>query len=276
MRRFVVLLLLLPALLQAQYPPWSWYSSTAGGAWKRFGSLAQHDAPFSFLQPQGGLYKDSLRGYWNMSDTLDHHTGVFPLKMFNMGNVFPDTVGVIGTACTFDNLKSQYLQNGSPQLGVMNGSFSVMWWERANAPSASLASVELSRGTGLSANTLEYGAIPQNTAYSARLYDGTTRQISSSPHTTVVWRHHSIVFDAAKDTLYYYMNGVEKGRTQVNGAVPGVGPFTIGGTGAGTYTWSGAIDEVYFWRGLAVTAAFVLAYYNSGSGQVYNWVIQQK
>ena len=210
---------------------------------------------------------DSLVAYYGMEESsgtrYDSH-GSNHLTAYNNPG---DTAGVIGRAARFDSQQSQYLRSTSPALAVGDGDWSLMFWARVYEPGSVDIRTLISRGTGISCSAIEYIFVVQSSTGIVRVCDGSTRQSTNGVDT--VYFHTAIVFDRAIDSLRVYINGSHIATTYIPNQVFLSSPFTIGATGSNTYPQYGTIDEVFYWRGYSVSAAFINWYYNGGQGNTY-------
>lgn len=257
--KYIFMLLLISTSICAQpVPPFTLMSVAAGGA--------------------ANPMVDSMVAYWPMDGLSDGHTGAYNLTGFNKV-AWGDSVGVVGLASAVRRDSAQYAQVNNAQVSPMGGSFTIMWWAKDN-PFAPEARVSLGWTAGLAGLPFYHYMQAGNNVI--RLYNPTQVQVVGSlPTTTYSWRHFAVSYDAVTDTVYFYVNGSLRQRGLVTDPLANTTTaFTIGGTSGGGFSWDGVLDEVYFWRGYALTARAngyssetITWYYNSGSGRTYNEVI---
>jgi autotransporter-associated beta strand protein/YVTN family beta-propeller protein len=243
-------------------------TNTYGGTTSAVATLTVH--------PPGlvGSVTNGLAVYLNFDNNINAQAGTTNNGLFYTGGATPGPryrTGIIGSAATFANTPT----GGQPDdwaitLGnlewVYSNSFSVSLWERTAASGDGALMGNKNWTSGANVGWVISSLDTKNLNYNA--VGGTRRDVDlNPPFSDGNWHLVTVTFDRAANRVISYIDGlpVNSGDLSPSGAASLNAGFNtlIGGSGNGTYSGKGDIDDLGVWTRV-LTAQEVAGIYGAG------------
>lgn len=215
--------------------------------------------------PPESNYPDSLVAYWSFeesSGTVIDSIGTHNSSTVGAGVSYGST-GILGNCLSFSGATTAYITIAEDEYVQFESSDMTFggWFYRSNAS----ATYNMFGG--------ENGSFALAITPSAFFLGNTGIQgynFTTSSGTAAVWQFVAISFDsdATTNNATLYFNGTTETITANFDGTAGAGTIYLGQDGPGVYNFNGLLDELFIFKGRALTTSELDEIYNSGSGSL--------
>ncbi len=202
---------------------------------------------------------------WYDMETLDSSDDMLDLSgNSNAGTITGaiDETGIKGRSRTFDGANDEVTAVDSASLSI-TGDMTIAAW--VNPDDFAAARTIVAKLDGGETSGWAFWTTITTGVMNFRVGDGAANDSAGSAGlTAATWQHVAVVFDAAGDTVDFYINGAsDQQRAETANITDSGGTMRVGLWTDASQDWLGEIDEFMVWD-RALTTAEITALYETG------------